>query len=474
MIRFDETDAAAIRQALLAAGHPTSPEEVARRARAAGKDPLEQGQRWDEAVEHAATKVRQARRGGPKRVPKLPTELVGATVRRAKAEALVDVNRAIDEVVTSRAGYAVLRRTYGILSDPDREFLVARLSGGARQHDPGIDQGDSLRAAEYVALRTQRLIRLMSSSGGSTRRAMLRALEHIEPAADPPAPVRIDATPHPMRWIDARRGIAKARIRYVDVNPDSKKGVVLLCHGHGSLLEEYGDLAPLLAERFRVLVPDLPVCGYSEKPARKAYTVGWFADSLVGFLDALGIEKAYAAGGSLGGNLTLRLALEHPDRFPRFTAWAPAGWIGTDPLLETGARIARNLGPWAFWLVYHQQKQTWYSDGWPGKVGALQQADLFRDEAYCRAYHDAYFDIAAEQVGTSWLEKAKGIGQPGLLLCGKNDHALDMYSTVKNQLVPSMHEAKFEDRFHFGRHSIASEDTEQLSKYLLDFLPDLT
>src|SRR5689334_2782914 len=99
----------------------------------------------------------------------------------------------------------------------------------------------------------------------------LRTPSFSRPAAPPTAPTRpatVRATPHPQRDVLVN-GI---RIRYIDVGPTETaaepNGTLLLIHGLSSRLEEYDDIVPSLARRHRVLVPDLPGSGYSEKPER--------------------------------------------------------------------------------------------------------------------------------------------------------------------------------------------------------------
>src|SRR5262249_29806726 len=126
------------------------------------------------------------------------------------------------------------------------------------------------------------------------------------------------------------------RIRYVDEGPRQppepghRPPVVVLIPGHTSRVEEYDGLVPVLSARHRVLVLDFPGSGYAEKPDRE-YSLALYEDTLVAMLDALGVERAHLAGGSLGGNLVLRLGHRFPDRFERLPPRAPGrAWVA-DP-----------------------------------------------------------------------------------------------------------------------------------------------
>src|ERR1700761_5923921 len=90
---------------------------------------------------------------------------------------------------------------------------------------------------------------------------------------------------------------------------------VVLIHGSGPGVTAYANwrlVLPVLAERFRVLAPDMAGFGFSERPEKADYGVDLWTDQLVGFLDALGIEQAAVVGNSFGGAIALRLAARHP------------------------------------------------------------------------------------------------------------------------------------------------------------------
>jgi len=92
------------------------------------------------------------------------------------------------------------------------------------------------------------------------------------------------------------------------VGPD-----VVLVHGMLDSTYTWRHVLPTLAEGFRVHAIDLPGFGLSEKPDGR-YETAWLADSLAGYLDATGIERAILVGNSMGGNVVTEVAIRHPDR----------------------------------------------------------------------------------------------------------------------------------------------------------------
>ena len=98
---------------------------------------------------------------------------------------------------------------------------------------------------------------------------------------------------------------------------------VVLLHGLGatnaSMLPTLNDLA----HDYRVIAPDFPGFGESEKPIR-SYHSGFFAKWAVALLDRLGIQKAYFVGNSMGGRVSIEVALRFPERVDRMVLLAPA------------------------------------------------------------------------------------------------------------------------------------------------------
>ncbi len=119
---------------------------------------------------------------------------------------------------------------------------------------------------------------------------------------------------------------------------------LLLLHGFDSSFLEFRRLAPLLAQRHRLLIPDLHGFGFCARPAERAYT----PQAVLAHLDALleALEQREPAGGrqlgligaSMGGAVAVALARRHPERFERLLLLAPAGLTGRPmplpPLLD--------------------------------------------------------------------------------------------------------------------------------------------
>jgi pimeloyl-ACP methyl ester carboxylesterase len=90
---------------------------------------------------------------------------------------------------------------------------------------------------------------------------------------------------------------------------------VLLLHGFPQTGDCWDSIASSLAERHRVIVPDLPGFGRSGAPPR--YDAASVAGSLVALCDAVGARAATVVGHDWGGSLAFALALGHPERVER-------------------------------------------------------------------------------------------------------------------------------------------------------------
>ena len=101
---------------------------------------------------------------------------------------------------------------------------------------------------------------------------------------------------------------------YYDVYGDVDSPPILLIHGStitGQI--DWGErIAPELARRYRVFVPDCRGHGQSTNP-ESGYSFKQLADDAAAFIRAMGYERAHVIGHSNGGNVALVTLMEHPE-----------------------------------------------------------------------------------------------------------------------------------------------------------------
>lgn len=88
---------------------------------------------------------------------------------------------------------------------------------------------------------------------------------------------------------------------------------LLLLHGFPSAGHMFRDLIPLLADRFRLIAPDLPGFGNSDRPAR-GLTFDRIADIIDRFTQVVGLDRYAIYVFDYGAPTGFRLALKHPER----------------------------------------------------------------------------------------------------------------------------------------------------------------
>lgn len=92
--------------------------------------------------------------------------------------------------------------------------------------------------------------------------------------------------------------------------------VILLLHGYPTSSFMYRNLIPILAERYRVIAPDLPGFGFSDAPLRKDfdYTFDNLAAVMDAFVRKLQLEKFAIYIFDYGAPVGLRLALANQEK----------------------------------------------------------------------------------------------------------------------------------------------------------------
>jgi pyruvate dehydrogenase E2 component (dihydrolipoamide acetyltransferase) len=108
--------------------------------------------------------------------------------------------------------------------------------------------------------------------------------------------------------------------------PDEPSGdPVVLVHGFGGDKNSWLFVQQPLAEERTVHALDLPGHGASGKDVGDG-TLRTLAETVTGFLDAVGIERAHLVGHSLGGAVVAAVAKAAPGRVASVTLLAPAGY----------------------------------------------------------------------------------------------------------------------------------------------------
>ena len=134
--------------------------------------------------------------------------------------------------------------------------------------------------------------------------------------------------------------------------------VVLLLHGFPTSSFMYRELIPRLADRYRVIAPDLPGFGFTEVPDKRKYkyTFDALAVTVAAFTEAMKIDRYAIYVFDYGAPTGFRLAMAHPERITAIVsqngnayeaglgdAWGPIRKYWAFPTAENRELIAKNV-----------------------------------------------------------------------------------------------------------------------------------
>ena len=127
---------------------------------------------------------------------------------------------------------------------------------------------------------------------------------------------------------------------------------VVLLHGYPQTGGCWHRVAPRLAERHRVVVPDLRGYGRSSTPpddsAHTAYSKRTMAADVVALMASLGHERFAVVGHDRGGRVAYRLALDHPGHVDRLCVLDIVPTIEQFEVLSSSRRAAVFSFHWYF------------------------------------------------------------------------------------------------------------------------------
>ncbi len=196
---------------------------------------------------------------------------------------------------------------------------------------------------------------------------------------------------------------------------------VFLLHYSGGTAGVFAGVVPHLADKYRVIVPELRGHGRSEKP-ETGYHPAAMAGDLALLMDELGVRAAHVVGSSLGAEVAVLLAAGHPDKVlslvcegAYYNEFGPLGRQGV-PDDEAEARQAELREQRAQRVrptyatpqaAFEAGKARWTGFGlWNAWFQAHVKADICRlpdgrygscfPAAAMEQYMDAYYDLRFE------------------------------------------------------------------------------
>jgi magnesium chelatase accessory protein len=202
----------------------------------------------------------------------------------------------------------------------------------------------------------------------------------------------------------------------------------LLVHGTGGASHSWRGLAPLIAERFRVIAPDLPGHGFTSAESEADMSLGGYARALAALLAELDVAPKLVVGHSAGAAILARLIAEDrlkPDLFVAINgAFLPFEGFGGQ-IFPAMARLL-HLNPLAARVF------AWTSDrasvaqliaGMGSKIDA-QGLDLYARLIQNPSHCAGALEMMANWDLTRMAADLRRVTTPVLLIAGENDKAI--------------------------------------------------
>ena len=231
-------------------------------------------------------------------------------------------------------------------------------------------------------------------------------------------------------------GDAVLRVRHGGSGPP-----VLLLHGHPRTHATWNKVAPLLAERFTVVCPDLRGYGESSKPAttpdHAPYSKRAMAGDCAALMRVLGHDRFCLAGHDRGTYVAQRLALDSPGSVRRLCLME--GIPIAEALARCNATFAASWFHWFFFGQTAKPAERFISadpQGWYTATAEHMGAEAYQD--YWRAIHnpDTVHAMMEDYRAGLGIDRkhdeadrtaGRRIGCPLLYLWAKQDDMEDLY-----------------------------------------------
>jgi pimeloyl-ACP methyl ester carboxylesterase len=199
---------------------------------------------------------------------------------------------------------------------------------------------------------------------------------------------------------------------------------LILVHGLTASHAVWERTLAAFADRWRVIAPDLPGHGESEKPDAP-YTIDFFAGMVRSLARELGVREAVLAGSSLGGQVVLELAAWYPTFARALILAAPAvGYstamrpVGQALRMLTGPRVLRASLAQLFQQNFHDRT----------RIGHVTRRRIL-EERLAAPDFPAFARAVARSLGgvlTAHAQPLERVTQPVLVLWGREDRLVPL------------------------------------------------
>jgi pimeloyl-ACP methyl ester carboxylesterase len=246
------------------------------------------------------------------------------------------------------------------------------------------------------------------------------------------------------------------------------EGPPLLClRGLGRSVSHWHDFHKKLAEKYQVLVIDLPGIGRTSSAWSVMTTLEGVAETVIHVLDHLQIKKTHVMGVSLGGMLALAIGVKYPDRCHSLMVINSSVGGQKLPRLSKGAlrALATSLLPLGSTL--HQNLAKVLLSGSRKKEDVLTLAAKYQEIARVEGLN---FLTTVKQLIAAFryrdIEALQRLKVPVLILYGEDDRFVPVANSLSlHQLIKSSELQSVKG----GGHELTLDRPDEVFKAIWNF-----
>jgi len=263
------------------------------------------------------------------------------------------------------------------------------------------------------------------------------------------------------------------RIHYLDEGPTDAPAILCL-HGEPSWSFLYRKMIPVFtAAGYRVVAPDLPGFGRSDKPAdRNDYSYSKHVQWMRDWLEAAGLKNITLLGQDWGGLIGMRLLAENPELFSRFSlsnTGLPTGDQSMGEAFERWRKFSQKDPEFDCGIIVNQFGRGSLSDEEIAAYRAPFPSNEYKEGArqFPMLVPTSPDDPASEDNRKAW-SVLMGFEKPALMCFSDNDPITNGGDRPFLKLVPGTR-----NQPHItlkGSHFIQEEDGETWARAVVEWI----
>lgn len=254
---------------------------------------------------------------------------------------------------------------------------------------------------------------------------------------------------------------------------------VLLLHGFPTSSHMFRELIPRLADRYRVIAPDLPGFGFSDAPSRSAFTYSFenLARIVDRFTEVVGLDRFALYVFDYGAPIGFRLATAHPERVTAIVSqngnayeeglsdgWNPIQRYWQEPSEANRVALRQLLAPEATrWQYVHGVADPTVVAPEAYTLDAALLARPGNDEIQLDLFLDYASNVALYPTFQAYLRSAQ---PPLLAVWGRNDPFFLPAGAEAFRRDDPNAEVRFLDTGHFALETHGEEIAGAIGEFL--------